>query len=354
MTSLPTEIYRSPTHALKEQELFQRGWLMAALSSRLPQYNSAIAVYVMGISVLLTRDNQGIVRAFENNCVHRGTQLLKPSKKAVHQEGIHCRYHGWGYNLQGAVQHIPRKNGFSCTPSHLHQYQVVERLGMIWICLNEPKMAFDEFIAPIEPRLQHYQLDEMQPIESRDFEFAVNWKISLENSLDFYHVAIVHPKTVGVHVQVQPTFQDLQWHNLQTLFIAPYRWRKMLDQHCARYREYTEQELSSLHKYCILPNLVINVLPYHLTVMQFWPIDVNTCVMRYQFCQRKGAGLVEKSRAYASWLASRIILYEDVQLYRSIQQGFQSTSLKEQVLHDVEERGVIHFNQAILRWLQPQ
>jgi phenylpropionate dioxygenase-like ring-hydroxylating dioxygenase large terminal subunit len=127
----------------------------------------------------------------------------------------------------------------------------------------------------------------MEPVEARDFHFPVNWKVSLENALDYYHVSTVHPKTVGAHVDAEPTFTDMGWHSLQTLYIAPYGWREKLDRHCARQRPYSDHELSSLHKYFVFPNLVINVLPYHLTVMQFFPDGPTNCIMRYRFCQRR-------------------------------------------------------------------
>ena len=39
------------------------------------------------------------------------------------------------------------------------------------------------FLPAIPEALQKYNLEEMQPIEARDFEFSVNLKVSLENAL---------------------------------------------------------------------------------------------------------------------------------------------------------------------------
>ena len=63
--------------------------------------------------------------------------------------------------------------------------------------------------------------------------------------------------------------------------------------------------------------------------------------MRYRFCKRQGASILERSRAYVTWLASRYILYEDVLLYRSIQEGMEQQTLEEQPLHR-EERAIAH------------
>ena len=53
----------------------------------------------------------------------------------------------------------------------------------------------------------------------------LNWKLALENAVEYYHVSTVHSRSVGAHVQEEPTFQPLGQHALQTLHITPYRWR---------------------------------------------------------------------------------------------------------------------------------
>ena len=362
MKTVPTQHYTRKAHLESEkQEIFSTSWLFVALSGRLPKPNMQVAIEVYGYSIILVRDAEGIVRGFQNSCIHRGTELLCSQEKrialrrawrGIEKEGISCPYHGWQYNLQGALQHIPKKERLlSKVGSHLKEFSVIERMGMIWICFGEPRLSPEEFFQGLDHRLNKYKIEEMFPVEARDFDFSVNWKISLENSLDFYHVSTVHSKTVGAHVEHLPSFEDLGWHNLQTLFIAPYSWRERLDKHCARGNAeiYSKQELSSLHKYFIFPNLVLNILPYHLTIMQLWPLDHKRCLMRYRFCMRENPGIVERVRTIGSWVASRIILYEDVKLYPKLQKGMEQEAIESQSFHQ-EEIGSFHFHQALHRW----
>ena len=352
MTTVSSQVYYDSVHAQRERVLFD-GWVLAALSSQLPSPSTVWVAEMSSQTVLLTRDENGVVRALENSCLHRGTQIYPPKKgrnswKGTPVEEVQCGYHGWKYNFRGAIQHIPKPKGIQCSETHLKQYAVFEDAGFIWVSLKEPRISAQELFGPISDAVRHYQLGEMEPIEARDFHFPVNWKVSLENALDYYHVSTVHPKTVGAHVDGEPTFTDLGWHSLQTLYIAPYGWRAKLDRHCARHRMYSDHELSSLHKYFVFPNLVINVLPYHLTIMQFFPKGPTDCIMRYRFCQRRSPGTIERARVYASWLASRYILYEDVKVYAQIQQGLQESSLSEHSLHE-QECGVEHFHNALHR-----
>ena len=70
--------------------------------------------------------------------------------------------------------------------------------------------------------------------------------------------------------------------------------------------------------------------------------------MRYHFCCRKKPGLLERLRAYASWLASRLILYEDVQIYRDIQDGMNRSPFENQPFHE-QERAIRHFHEELSR-----
>ena len=354
MTTVSSQVYYEASHLQKEKVLFD-GWVVAALSSQLPEPSTLWVADLRTQTVLLVRGEDGVVRAFENSCVHRGTQIQsvkmgRNSWKGSSIDSVQCGYHGWKYSLKGVVTHIPKSKGIQCTETKLRQFAVYEDSGFIWVSLNEPKIPAAELFAPITDAVRHYRLEEMEPIEARDFHFSVNWKIALENALDYYHVSTVHPKTVGAHVDSEPTFSELGWHSLQTLYIAPYGWREKLDRHCARHRDYSDHELSSLHKYFVFPNLVINVLPYHLTVMQFFPVGPTKCIMRYRFCQRRSPGLIERSRVFASWLASRYILYEDVKMYTRIQEGIERSSQSEHPLHE-QERGVEHFHHSLKRWI---
>lgn len=353
MDSVLTHSYYHPLYHHRDLQLLD-GWVLAALSSQLPTAGTSWVADLSTQTVLLVRGDDGVVRAFENSCLHRGTQI-QPVKTGRHSwkgdaiDQIQCGYHGWRYTLNGRLQHVPSPKGIQCKQDQMNEYAVYERAGFIWVSTSKPRLAPDGLFEPIVQAVEHYRLDEMEPIEARDFRFSVNWKIALENALDYYHVTTVHPKTVGAHVETEPTFKDLGWHSLQTLHIAPYGWRGLLDRHCARHRQYSDHELSSLHKYFVFPNVIINVLPYHLTVMQVFPTGPTECVMRYRFCQRRSPGMLERTRVWASWVASRVILYEDVRIYDQIQQGMMESSLARQPLHQ-HERGVGHFHGTLERW----
>ena len=344
--NIKTSRYIDPSFFDKEKEVaFGMHWLMAGISSLIPAPQSHHVVDILGRSILLTRDKEGKAHAFYNNCLHRGTILVRKAGK----EKIQCPYHGWRYDHQGHLLEVKSPKGLRASPCNkgkLRTIACIERSGLLWINFSSEPEGLDSELEVILKDISAYKLAEMQPIEARDFSFSINWKIVLENALDFYHVSHAHASTVGAHVRQPPTFEDLGRHNLQTLFIAPYPWRSFLDERTARGGPYSEKQKQSLHKYFIFPNLVLNILPYHLTIMQLWPDDVGNCHMRYRFCLRKKAGILERARVYISWVASRWILYEDVRLYKGIQKGMAFSPFTRQPLHE-EERAIAHFHKQL-------
>ena len=159
--------------------------------------------------------------------------------------------------------------------------------------------------------------------------------IDIENAFDYYW-AQVHRLTVHAHVDSQPEMALYGDHIRQNLHIAPYGWRR---RHCSRGGPYTDRQMLHLFKYTIFPNTMVNVLPYHLTVMRFWPDGVGRTRLHYAFCKRRGAGKLEWLRAHGAWLGSRIILAEDVRMLERCQHALDSDAVPHHLLHDHERIG---------------
>jgi len=251
---------------------------------------------------------------------------------------------------------VPASSGFGDVDvSHmrLQTVRVAEGAGLIWVCLDDSTPEFDEYLSGVLDELEPYGLDQMEPIQERVFTIPVNWKVMLENAFDYYHVHKVHKLTIHAHVDDQPELALYGDHIRQNLHIAPYRWRRLIDARCSRGGPYTEKQTSRLYKYTLFPNTMINVLPYHLTVMRFWPDGAGKTRLHYTFCQREGARGIEWLRARGTWLASRLILMEDVRMLVRCQSEMDSTAVPQHLLHDFEAASM-HFHSVLDRWLEKE
>jgi phenylpropionate dioxygenase-like ring-hydroxylating dioxygenase large terminal subunit len=126
--------------------------------------------------------------ALHDLCIHRGTPL---SLGWVENENIVCRYHGWSYDCAGACTRIPSIPVDRAIPrkARVPRYHCVQRYGLIFVCLDEPRRPIVDF-------------PEFELPEYRAFFFGRHhWKASaarmIENFMDISHFPWVHPGTLG-------------------------------------------------------------------------------------------------------------------------------------------------------------
>ncbi len=72
MLKVPLEFYRSEALAKREREILLKTPLVLAHRDQLRNPHDYMVQVMMGISVLLTRDQDGKAHAFLNMCRHRG------------------------------------------------------------------------------------------------------------------------------------------------------------------------------------------------------------------------------------------------------------------------------------------
>jgi anthranilate 1,2-dioxygenase large subunit len=95
---------------LEQQRIFRgRSWNYVALDAELPKPGDYIRSYIGDTPIIVVRDEQGQVRAFENRCAHRGAEFCKTYRGSTKQ--FICPYHQWTYDLSGALVSVPFRRG---------------------------------------------------------------------------------------------------------------------------------------------------------------------------------------------------------------------------------------------------
>ena len=98
LTRVPYAAYTDPATAQQEQERVFRGatWNYLCLDAELPAAGSYRTTFVGETPVVVVRDADGEVYAFENRCVYRGALIAL--EKSGRAENFQCVYHAWSYN----------------------------------------------------------------------------------------------------------------------------------------------------------------------------------------------------------------------------------------------------------------
>jgi Rieske 2Fe-2S family protein len=213
LKTLPGDSYCSPEVFRREQEhLFEASWFASALTSDLVEPGAFRTVQVGRESVLVVRDRRGALRAFLNVCRHRGAQLCVQESGKL-RNAVRCAYHAWTYSLDGQLIAAPNlealadvdRSSLALRPVHLREWA-----GTAWVCLADTPPSFtDTVIGEVTARLgggvlESWALDRLRLGRRIVYSVAANWKLIVENFMECYHCATIHPELT----ELLPEFVD--------------------------------------------------------------------------------------------------------------------------------------------------
>lgn len=164
--------------------------------------------------VVLWRDGDGVVRAFKDLCVHRGTAL---SLGSVQAGELVCAYHGWRYAADGRCTAIPQLPDPTRVPARARAvaYACEERCGIVWIALEAPRWPL-----PDVPELENAQ---WRVVRTGPFAWKCDASRQVENFTDFGHFAFVHEGLLGnpAEAVVGPYEVQRDGHVLRYAYVRP-------------------------------------------------------------------------------------------------------------------------------------
>jgi glycine betaine catabolism A len=194
-------------------QIFARRWVLVGRGAELDRRGAYLTAEVAGESVIVVRQADGGVRGMLNVCRHRGARILLDRHGACRRT-IRCPYHSWSYGLDGTLQGAPNMRetvGDARAALGLQQVRVHEAHGCLWVNLDEGAPAFDEDIGaqlrarlPGEESLAGWELERLIDGHRVVYDVAANWKLIIENFMECYHCASIHPELVSVI----PEFRD--------------------------------------------------------------------------------------------------------------------------------------------------
>lgn len=208
LPTLPGTYYTDPAiFAAEQQRIFEAMWFCAVRGTDVGTPGAFRTVRIGAESVLVTRNTAGEARAFLNVCRHRGARLCAEPSGAVRRT-FRCGYHAWAYDLDGrlvAAPNLVRMPDIDRVGYGLRPLAVREWLGYVWICLaDEPPSFADDVQGACVERLgdlasvERYGLDRLALGRRISYDVRANWKLIIENFMECYHCATIHPELVRV------------------------------------------------------------------------------------------------------------------------------------------------------------
>ncbi|MCK8663836.1 aromatic ring-hydroxylating dioxygenase subunit alpha [Pseudomonas azerbaijanoccidens] len=204
LTRVPYWAFQSAAVYKDEQTRLFQGphWNYLCLEAEIPEPGDFKTSFIGETSIVVTRDSDGELYAFENRCAHRGALLaLEDSGKA---KDFTCVYHAWSYNLQGDLTGIAFKDGIKgnggmapsfCMEQHgPRKLRVATVHGLVFGSFSDDVPDIEEYLGEeILSRIERV-LGGRKPVVLGRFTQMLpnNWKLYIENVKDSYHASILH------------------------------------------------------------------------------------------------------------------------------------------------------------------
>jgi phenylpropionate dioxygenase-like ring-hydroxylating dioxygenase large terminal subunit len=202
-TRVPYWVYSDSEIYTQEQERIFRGpsWSFLCLEAELTKPNTWRTSSLGEMPIVVTRDEHGVLHAFENRCAHRGALLCL--KDRGQDRKIVCVYHNWTYDLEGNLTGVAFRRGLGgqgglpedCHPETQSPRKLrVETLaGLVFGTLSDAAPALATYLGPeIIKRIRRVMRAPVRVLGSYSQIVPSNWKLYLENVKDTYHASLLH------------------------------------------------------------------------------------------------------------------------------------------------------------------
>jgi len=203
LTRIPYWIYSDRDVYAEEQANIFRGdtWIFLCLEAELPRPNTYRTSNLGDMPVVVTRDQDGAIHAFENRCAHRGSLLCLKQRGEARE--IACVYHNWTYDLTGRLTGVAFRRGVggkggmpadSRPDRHgPRQLRVEVFAGLVFGTMSAGVRPVEAYLGPeIAAKIRRVMKAPVKLLGGYSQVLAGNWKVYVENTKDSYHASLLH------------------------------------------------------------------------------------------------------------------------------------------------------------------
>jgi phenylpropionate dioxygenase-like ring-hydroxylating dioxygenase large terminal subunit len=145
---------------------------------------------------LIVWNKDGEFHTYLNVCPHRHSTLS--DSPCGHMDLLHCQYHGWEFDTAGDTRRIPDAKSFRPMQKGalgLNKYRTETAGHLIYVnlCPDGPSLA--EALGPGYAVAQRLFAADRRLFLTVAYDVDANWKLKVENTLESYHIELIHPET---------------------------------------------------------------------------------------------------------------------------------------------------------------
>lgn len=288
--TLPAEYYTDPAIFSAELERFYFGrWICAGRVEQIRKAGDYFLFELARENVIVTRSDDGAIRAFFNVCRHRGTRMCTVAEGSLHGR-IRCPYHGWTYGLDGVLIGAPHMDqpGFSRADYPLRAVPVDTWEGHIFLNFAPQQPVLAAQLADLTSGFAAWRMPELKMHRRIVYDVRANWKLIVLNYNECLHCPTVHPALNRLTDYLGAANQAPTPHYMggsmgfrggaETMSIGGIRRRAYLP-------DLSEEQRGMVNYYAIYPNLLLSLHPDYMMTHTLWPqaVDRTKIVCEWHF-----------------------------------------------------------------------
>ena len=203
LTRVPYWVYQDRDNYERELRRIFEGpvWNYVCLESDLAEPGDFRTTFVGELPVIVVRDEDGAIRAFENRCAHRGALIALDD--AGRAKRFQCIYHAWTYSLCGDLVGIAFEKGSHgrggmpasfCKAEHgPRKLRTTTLNGLVFATLSADTPPIEAYLGEqILARVRRVLGKPVRVLGRFVQVLPNNWKLYVENVKDTYHASLLH------------------------------------------------------------------------------------------------------------------------------------------------------------------
>lgn len=217
---IPASRYTSDAWAdLESSCLWTRVWQIACTEDCVPEPGDYWEYEMGPLSIFVLRDEEGILRAFQNVCPHRGTALVQGSGKGLSE--VQCPYHHWRYDLKGHLCGESQSDVLAGRPGpmSLSSVSVDTWGGFVFINPDLDCEPLAEFLEVLPEELAWVGMKDFGCSDFLTLRLPCNWKVIVDAFIETYHLHAVHPQMLAIADDVNT---PIKLYDKHSMFMQPY------------------------------------------------------------------------------------------------------------------------------------
>jgi choline monooxygenase len=336
-TLLDASVYTDPDRYRAEiAAIFHHAWFPVVPSGDVPEARDFCVWEQVGQSVVITRLDDGSVRAWHNVCQHRGARLVDGTGHCGRGR-FTCPWHGFVYDLEGVVSSVPLRDTFDADVLRGLRAPVVRATewgGWIWLAFADDVPPLEEYLGDIGTELSGYGLDRFTVRFRTSVLLKANWKIAVDAFNETWHVPFTHKDTlVGMVLWREAVLKITPPHSWMTLPIRGFTDRA---------GPQDDHRQSHLCHYLVFPNTIFSCFPTHLQMWSAWPVSIDETLMcLYEVVGPPPAGMTEEKwerHNQRDWDQFLEVLEEDAGVVNDFAKVIGSLGFRRNMFNTAESR----------------